>query len=376
MMNKQYEVIRRSTVPFAFDANFYTTRYPDLQGIDEDAAAGHLLFTGIAEGRQGHPRGNRPQFIEYVSGFASVLEVGPFCNPAARGENVRYLDVLDEKQLRARAEALGIDASGCPERVHYVGDILDIDERFDAVVSSHCIEHQPDLIHHLQGVARVLKAGGSFLLCVPDKRYCFDHFIPETTLADIIQAHSERRKIHNLRSVIEHLALTTHNNAHSHWAGDHGEQFPDGQANRVNDAIRTFNESESYIDVHSWTFTPTSFFFIMNALYELGFTRLKPVEIHPTLHNELEFFAVLELQDIQITSQVDLTIPVCDDGESLPSRVPIMASPRHSIDHANATISDERPQLVALPSDRATAAQTGFFSRILQSLGFRPGKSD
>jgi SAM-dependent methyltransferase len=364
-MEKKHEVIQGSAVPFAFDASYYTARYSELRDM-ENMAAGHFIFSGIAQGRQGHPRGNRPQFIEYVNGFSSVLEVGPFYNPTACGENVRYLDVLDEKQLRARAELLGFDVNGCPERIHYVGEIFDINETFDAVVSSHCIEHQPDLVHHLQGVARVLQSGGRYLLLVPDKRYCFDHFIPETTLADVMQAHSERRTIHTLRSVIEHYALTTHNNAHAHWAGDHGEQFPVGQIDRVKDAIRTFNESSSYIDVHSWTFTPSSFFFILNALYDLGLTRLKPVEIYPTLYNELEFFAVLELQDEITEEKDDLILPI--RGEGLRVQDNLIADLRRRLDQAEAEKRDAQAELV----ERQLAPRTGFLSRISGLSGPRP----
>jgi SAM-dependent methyltransferase len=281
--------------PFAFDASFYTGTNDDLRHMNANEAAEHFARYGIAEGRQGHPRGSRPAFTDLVRSFGSVLEIGPFCNPTVRGENVRYLDVLDESELRERAARLGIDASGCPERIHYRGDIFDIVDTFDAVVSSHCIEHQPDLIHHLTGVAGVLPPGGSYLLYVPDKRYCFDHFIPESTVAEVLQARRERRTTHILRSVIEHTAaLNTHNDPARHWAGKHDVGHGKDQAGRIRDAIDLYDTSDGYLDVHAWYFTPETFAAIITTLYDCGMSRLRLTEIYTTRYNELEFFAVLK----------------------------------------------------------------------------------
>jgi SAM-dependent methyltransferase len=284
----------KNKIPFAFDPTFYTGKYADLSGFSAEVAIDHFSRYGIAEGRQGHPRGSRATFTNYISTFDKVLEIGPFCSPVARGQNVRYLDVLDEIQLRKRAKELGLDEKGCPEHIHYTGEIFDINETFDAVISSHCIEHQPDLIHHLKGIAKVLRRDGSCLLYVPDKRYCFDHYIPESTVAEVIQAHHERRTSHLLRSVIEHHALNTHNDPGRHWAGDHEVEHGKVLTERIKDAINLYNTSEKYIDVHAWYFTPRSFIDIMTTLVDCGFTELRPVECHSSLRNELEFFVAMK----------------------------------------------------------------------------------
>ncbi|WP_200911545.1 methyltransferase domain-containing protein [Sphingomonas sp. Leaf33] len=280
--------------PFAFDAAFYTRTNTDLAGFTPEEAAEHFANFGIAEGRQGHPFGSRQAFTERLASYASVLEIGPFCKPTARGPNVRYLDVLDETELRERASALGADADACPAKIDYLGDIHDIDDAFAAVVSSHCIEHQPDLIHHLDGVARVLSPGGRYFLYVPDKRYCFDHFMAESTIADVIQAHRERRTVHTLRSVIEHHALNTHNDPATHWAGRHDTGHGAAFADRVKLAIEMHDTADGYLDVHAWYFTPHSFAGLMTALYDIGLSRLRLTEIYPTRRDDAEFYAVLE----------------------------------------------------------------------------------
>ena len=278
---------------FAFDPSYYVSRYPDLSHMSAQEAADHFVEYGIAEGRQGHPRGSRSTFVEHIVFLESILEIGPFNAPIARGSNVRYLDVLDAEQLRQRAEACGLDPSGCPEVVDYVGDISDIQETFQGVLSSHCIEHQPDLIHHLNGVARLLPIGGFYFLYVPDKRYCFDHFLPKSTIAEVIQAHDERRTTHLLRSVIEHFALVTHNDAGRHWAGDHGGDDVGSVIPKIEWAIEHHRTSKEYIDVHAWYFTPDSFWEIMSVLHQSGMSSLSPVAVYPTLRDELEFFAIL-----------------------------------------------------------------------------------
>jgi SAM-dependent methyltransferase len=281
-------------IPFAFDADFYRGLHADLAHMTAEEAAAHFRRYGIGEGRHGAPAGCRPAFVERLGALGSVLEIGPFCSPVMRGDHVRYLDVLDADQLRARAVETGQDAGGCPARIHHVGGLETVDEHFDGVISCHSVEHQPDLIRHLEGVARVLRPGGSYHLIIPDKRYCFDHFIPESTVAEVIQAYEEKRTAHTLRSVIEHRALTTHNDSIAHWRGEHGDRHRADRTDRIREAIEVHRGATGYLDVHAWYFTPTAFWDITSTLHVAGMTRLRPVEIHPTGHNALEFFAVLK----------------------------------------------------------------------------------
>ena len=83
---------------------------------------------------------------------------------------------MDIKELKLRAK----------RHKHHIGDITKIDyvssdgnlniikDKFDYVLSSHCVEHQPDLILHFKNVEKLLKKQGYYFLIIPDKRYCFD----------------------------------------------------------------------------------------------------------------------------------------------------------------------------------------------------------
>ena len=78
-----------------------------------------------------------------------------------RGENVCYFDVYDTDTLKARADQFGLCASTVP-KIDYTdptGNLDVIDRQFDIVLSSHSVEHQPDLIRHFQKVERLLRGG-------------------------------------------------------------------------------------------------------------------------------------------------------------------------------------------------------------------------
>ena len=71
-------------------------------------------------------------------------------------------------------------------------------------------------------------------------------------------AWHERRHVHALRSLIEHRALTTHNDGLRHWRGDHGTPS-ENVGSRFRKAVQEFEGAGlKYIDVHAWYFTPDS----------------------------------------------------------------------------------------------------------------------
>lgn len=291
------EAARQGTdLPPSFDSAYYLAANPDLD-LSAEAAADHYARVGRTEGRVASPLALRENLIGLIADEArSVLEIGPFCNPLLRGPEVAYLDVLDADQLRARAVEIGIDPANCPDRIDYVGGLDRVRRRFDAVVSSHAIEHQPDLVGHLRQVEHILEPDGLFCLIVPDKRYCFDHYIAESTIAQVIQAHREQRRVHSLGSVIEHVALTTHNDSRRHWAGDHGAEIPADRAERVEHAIQSHDFGGGrYIDVHAWYFTPDNFRTIIETLSALDLIGLELAGVYDTVRERNEFCAVLRL---------------------------------------------------------------------------------
>lgn len=292
----------KSSFPREFDAGYYRTRYPELVITNDVEAEAHFRDYGLAAGLEGSPLTRREEFLKEIINRAKGdgLEIGPSWSPILHGPHVAYLDVFNAEELRTRAKKHGVDPELCPAAIDFVGDIANIDRKFDYVVSSHSIEHQPDLVHHLRSVHDLLKAGGRYYLIIPDKRFCFDARKAESTIAGILQAHKERRTHHTLQSLIEGAVFSTHNDAAIHWQ-EPPTPVEDGQlAHLVELAIKEFDAADGgYIDVHAWYFTPTSFRSITSALFILGLTGLQPVRVFNTPRDRLEFCAILEKAEPQ-----------------------------------------------------------------------------
>jgi hypothetical protein len=240
----------------------------------------------------------RAEFIERLTLMrnTSHLEVGPLNRPLLRGSNVKYFDLVSTFGLREKASNEGLDPTTIPniDYYHQDGDLSVVKEQFDCVVSAHVIEHQPDLIRHLQQVSEILKIeSAKYFLVIPDKRYCFDALIPETKIVEVIEAFENKQTKPSIYKVIEHRALTTHNDPVEHWVGNHG--LPNiNLKSRWEAARQEFERSNgSYIDVHCWQFTPQSFASLINGLFELGYIDFVVDEIFDTPRNDLEFCAVL-----------------------------------------------------------------------------------
>jgi SAM-dependent methyltransferase len=249
---------------------------------------------------------SRNDFLK-IDDNKAILEIGPYLNPLLRGSNVKYFDILDkeaiknqilnEKNLAAKNYITSkADLTTVPD-IAYVspsGDMSLIKEKFDAVVSAHNIEHQIDLINHLNQVADLLNHNGKFYLIIPDKRYCFDHFIVASPLSDIISNHLQTpQKAHSLETILAMRCETSHNNSLKYWFGTNGEIIGINPK-CYSEVIDIFNKHNGeYINAHRWRFTPKHFEFIINSLSELGLIKLRLETIYATSWGEQEFKAVL-----------------------------------------------------------------------------------
>ncbi len=243
---------------------------------------------------------NRHGFADFLKERFSgnFLEIGPFNRPLMAGPNVKYFDLMSQEDLMRRAELEGLEQSSVPfiDFHHKSGDLTVINECFSLVVSSHVLEHQPDLVRHLQSVSSLLSDGGHYAFVIPDSRYCFDHFIYPSNLVSVVKEYEEKRVKPDIWNVIEHRALTCHNDPVQHWANNSGPSFMN-LSERWVAAQKEFEELEdSYIDVHCWQFTPESLERVLKGLRELKLIQLDIVDIFQTLKNDLEFFVLLKKQ--------------------------------------------------------------------------------
>jgi hypothetical protein len=281
--------------PEEFNINIYRDKNKDLTFMTDTEIIQHYHDHGKKEGRICCKVENRNFIHEYLAFFKSCLEIGPFDCPVLKGNNVEYFDVLDQKGLYDRAVRIHrTNHLHDIPFIHYVSaeaDLSVIPKKFNMVLSCHSIEHQIDFLQHLKDVFNLLDDGGVYVIILPDKRYCFDHFLRETTIADVLHYHLSKTKFHTVKSVIEHRAMTCH--------GDYWNNPPlskKAEAGVVAAAIQEYEDCMKrgeYLDVHSLQFTPDSMKTIIDLLSELGYVDFTVDKVYPTLHGSVEFFVVL-----------------------------------------------------------------------------------
>ena len=287
-------------LPLDFDHSLYRNLYPDLRALNDEQLREHYILYGKHEGRQSNTVSSRSKLVQLLRDYHSVLEIGPFANPVTHGfKNVEYADVLSTVELKKRALVHNLSLDKIPD-IDYVisGQDLSksIDKKFDAVISSHVIEHQPDLVSHIQSVEELLKNDHShYFLAVPDKRYCFDRTMNTTTLPEVIDAYIEKRKRHTAKCIIEYYAFKDHNNPFEHWKSKHepASYYKTLNLDNIKSAIAVYASSDAYIDVHAWYFTPDSFRRVFDALQSLGLINMRIARMYSTIHNSNEFYVIL-----------------------------------------------------------------------------------
>lgn len=283
-------------LPAELDVTVYADIHTDLAGLSVTDLEQHYRTIGIKQGRRSNSIADRNAFAALANRSGDVLEIGPLDNPMLRGPNISYADYFSFEELKKKATTHGRSAETVPNIDYVLGEMTlsDIPKKFGAVLSSHCIEHQTDLIRHLQDVQKLLNDGGRYFALIPDKRYCFDAFKSETTIGEIIDAHENRMTVHPLSKVIAHFASMSHNRHVDHW-DQPVTSVPPIETAKIRKAINTWRESEGrYLDVHGIYFTPDSFREIMRLLRELGYIDLHIERLYPTRFRKNEFWAVLQ----------------------------------------------------------------------------------
>ena len=98
---------------------------------------------------------------------------------------------------------------------------------------------------HFNQVYDLLRENGKYLLIIPDKRYCFDHFIGETRMSDVLDAHYLNLKRHPMATLLSRCEAT-HNDDKRHWAGDNGVGLFDETDRVFIDLGKQYRDLECY----------------------------------------------------------------------------------------------------------------------------------
>ena len=237
---------------------------------------------------------------------AVILEIGGGYNPrfvkGAEHPNVYHLDHASTDDLRTKYSA----DPNVAEHVHRIQPIDFVFNgapietlvppalRFDVIYGSHVLEHQVDLIGHLQSIEKLLAPGGRVVHVVPDLRTCFDALRYPTVTSDVLLVHLNPAPTHRGKQIFDNLARHLNIN-HGYLMCD--ADFTDaGPLLPPSEALASLQAAgqpgQHYLDLHAWTFTPESFRLLMIELRMLGLTKLVPRSVSPTYGNQ--FCAVLE----------------------------------------------------------------------------------
>ncbi|MBI5937514.1 MAG: methyltransferase domain-containing protein [Betaproteobacteria bacterium] len=214
------------------------------------------------------------------------LEIGPSHNPIApkaKGFNIDILDHASQDALRQKYRDHGVNIDAIEEvdfiwRGEPLDELVGTPEAYDYIIASHVIEHTPDLVSFLQQCSRLLKPSGVLSLVIPDKRYCFDYFRWPSSTGDVLQAHFERRKWHPPGTVFDHVSLAAKLDGNIAWSpGMKGELAFVHSLPAAAAAWQEAIDSDDFIDVHQWRFTPSSFRLLLMDLVSLELVDLTEV---------------------------------------------------------------------------------------------------
>ena len=248
-------------------------------------------------------------------------------------------------------------------------DVIGEPGKYDYIVASHVIEHVADIVRFVQDCETLLKDGGTLVLAVPDKRYCFDALRPTSTVGQALQAFAEKRTRHYPGVVFDHLSMIcTKEGWGVVWReptlDDLQLQHAPSLARDIFEAALT---SSNYLDVHGWQFTPTSFAYLIKTLRGQGYIKSgvqslqTTVPTDPQMH---EFYVALsKTAPICTVSDIDLLktasaelrdIDISRDDEAIR-----LAPLNETIDHLRSEIArveaDNAATVARLQAENAAA---------------------
>lgn len=235
------------------------------------------------------------------------LEIAPLHKPVARkGDwDVSYVDILSTERL---IEHYAVDDSvpsenivevdfpltGTDGTIRSLAEVAKVRAPYDWIIASHVIEHVPDLITWLDDLATLLRDGGALVLAIPDRRYSFDAYRPQTTVGQMLQAHHQGDVVPSVRAVYDALHSASSISVFDAWSGE-GQGLEKSRIHSQHEVMPLVEEAKrgQYIDTHVWTFRPSTFIEQINELGQLGLCDFVVERVRNTRHNQLEFFAVL-----------------------------------------------------------------------------------
>lgn len=175
--------------------------------------------------------------IEYLAG--NGIEIGALHNkmPVSRKAKVSYVDRISYEDLIKHYPELKGKKITKPDIVsdaQTLGAIADNSQDF--IIASHILEHCEDPIEALKNFSRVMKQDANAYIIVPDKRHCFDHKRPLTSVEHLVKDHEEGVLTSRRDHYLEWLKLV--------------EDIEDEE--EIAKKLKTYEETNYNIHFHVW----------------------------------------------------------------------------------------------------------------------------
>lgn len=281
--------------PREYSSFDYINLNPDLASEELES---HWNSHGWKEKRQGQFILTRNHLKGILDRKISYLEIGPYGRPYINRDifNVKYFDVLSQEDLKIKSFSdPDHDENNIPyiDFVHPFGDLSTINEKFDCVFSSHCIEHQPNILDHLKKVSDLLSVDGIYICIIPNYKYCFDRHKPHSTLIDVLEANLWSDQNHSQKNILLHKYYSTHNDPALHWQSTSGRI--EVEKINVNEVVENLMApQDKYVDCHAWFFDEDNFRSIFKnpGIFELAALTLE--RCYQTPINSHEFIAIFQ----------------------------------------------------------------------------------
>jgi SAM-dependent methyltransferase len=233
------------------------------------------------------------------------VEIGPLSHPAVPRSDGRiiYVDHIDTESLRKKyADDPAVNT----------GEIVEVDavwgkqtlqaclneQKVDYVISSHVIEHVPDMITWLEEIEAILKPGGSLRLVVPDRRFTFDYLRRESRLCDIVNAYVLKARTPLPIAILDFFISMRQVDLQAAWGGTLPADLPRVPGHNLNGGIGVSRDqiaNGTYHDVHCWVFTPRSFAVLFAEAAAGELIHFACEVLYDTEPGQLEFIVVLKL---------------------------------------------------------------------------------
>ena len=109
-------------------------------------------------------------------------------------------------------------------------------------------------------------------MVIPDKRFCFDYHSPITSTGNLLDAYIAKRKRPTPGQTFDYIANSIKRNGRIAWSSDQagGTDSLIHTSEQAKDYFYKALDSEEYIDIHCWRFTPSSFRLLISDLINLG----------------------------------------------------------------------------------------------------------